>query len=70
MPRQALKCRDREIPEWFGHQFRGAPISGNPHTTARTAEIRAADDYNKILAQLAFAEGTILERHHLSLEVK
>jgi outer membrane protein TolC len=39
-------------------------------TGARTAEIRAEDDYNKILAQLAFAEGTILERHHLSLEVK
>jgi outer membrane protein len=39
-------------------------------TAARTAEIRAEDDYNKILAQLAFAEGTILERHHLSLEVK
>jgi outer membrane protein len=39
-------------------------------TAARTAEIRAEDDYNKLLAQLAFAEGTILERHHLSLEVK
>jgi outer membrane protein len=39
-------------------------------TAARTAEIRAAVDYNKILAQLAFAEGTMLERHHLSLEVK
>jgi outer membrane protein len=39
-------------------------------TAARTAEIRAEDDYNKILAQLAFAEGTILERHHISLELK
>ena len=39
-------------------------------TTARTAEVRAEVDYNKALAQLAFAEGTILERHHLSLEVK
>jgi outer membrane protein len=39
-------------------------------TAARTAEIRAQVDYNKILAQLAFAEGTVLERHHLSLEVK
>jgi hypothetical protein len=28
------------------------------------------DDYNKLLAQLAFAEGSILERHHISLEVK
>ena len=39
-------------------------------TTARTAEVRAEVDYSKALAQLAFAEGTILERHHLSLEVK
>jgi len=39
-------------------------------TAARTAEIRAMVDYNNTLAQLAFAEGTILERDHLSLEVK
>jgi len=39
-------------------------------TTARTSEVRAQVDYNKALAQLAFAEGTILEKHHLSLEVK
>jgi outer membrane protein TolC len=39
-------------------------------TSARTAEIRAMVDYNNVLAQLAFAEGTILERHHLSLELK
>ena len=39
-------------------------------TAARTAEVRAGVDYNKALAQLAFAEGSLLERHHLSLEVK
>ena len=39
-------------------------------TAARTAEIRAMVEYNNALAQLAFAEGTILERHHLSLELK
>jgi len=39
-------------------------------TAARTAEIQAMADYNKILAQLAFADGTILERHHLGLAVK
>jgi outer membrane protein len=37
---------------------------------ARTAEVQALADYNKILAQLAFADGSILEKHHLSLEVK
>lgn len=39
-------------------------------TSARTAEIRAQIDYNKALAQLAFADGTILERDHLSLELR
>jgi outer membrane protein TolC len=39
-------------------------------TAARTAEIRAQVDYNKALAQLAFADGTILERRHISLQVK
>ncbi len=39
-------------------------------TTARSEEIRALADYNKALAQLAFNEGTSLERNHLSLEVR
>jgi outer membrane protein TolC len=39
-------------------------------TAARTAEIQAEVDYNKLLSQLAFAEGTTLERNHLSLEVR
>lgn len=39
-------------------------------TTARTAEIRAAVDYNQALAQLAFADGTMLEKSHLNLEFK
>jgi len=39
-------------------------------TAARMSEFQAIADYNKILSQLAFNEGSILERHHLSLEVK
>jgi len=39
-------------------------------TAARTAEVQALADYNKIIAQLMFAEGSILEKHHLSVEVK
>lgn len=39
-------------------------------TAARTAEVQALADYNKILAQLSFAEGGILEKHHLSVGVK
>ena len=39
-------------------------------TTARNAEIRALVDYNKALTQLAFAEGTILERRGITVTVK
>ena len=39
-------------------------------TTARNAEALALADYNKALAQLAFAEGSMLERHHFTVEVK
>jgi len=39
-------------------------------TTARNAEIRALVDYNKALAQLAFAEGTLLERRGITVTVK
>jgi outer membrane protein TolC len=39
-------------------------------TAARTAEVQALSDYNKALAQLAFAEGSILDKHHLTLEVR
>jgi outer membrane protein TolC len=34
-------------------------------TLARTAELQALADYNKTQAQLAFAEGSILDKHHL-----
>lgn len=39
-------------------------------TAARTAETLALADYNKALAQLAFAEGSILQKRSLLLEVK
>ena len=39
-------------------------------TAARTAEVQALAEYNKVLAQLSFAEGSILEKHQLTLEVK
>jgi len=37
-------------------------------TAARTAEVEALADYNRAVAQLAFAEGTTLERHRLRME--
>ncbi|MGO8930140.1 MAG: TolC family protein [Limisphaerales bacterium] len=39
-------------------------------TAAQTAELQALTEYNRTLAQLAFAEGSTLERHHLELEAK
>src|SRR5437899_202443 len=36
-------------------------------TAARTAEVAALVDYNRALAQLAFAEGSTLERHRLRI---
>jgi len=39
-------------------------------TTSRYNAIRALADYNEALSQLALAEGTTLERSHISLEVK
>jgi outer membrane protein TolC len=39
-------------------------------TFARTAAINALAGYNRALAQLAFSEGTTLERNNLTLEVK
>jgi outer membrane protein TolC len=38
-------------------------------TAARAAEIRALANYNEDLAQLAQFEGTILERHHLTVKI-
>jgi outer membrane protein len=39
-------------------------------TVARSREIRALADYNEALANLAQAEGSTLDRHHINVEVK
>jgi outer membrane protein TolC len=39
-------------------------------TNARTSELKAMADYNKVIAQLEFADATLLDRHHLTVEVK
>ena len=39
-------------------------------TTQQTAEARALADYNQALAKLSLSEGTLLERHHLNIQVK
>jgi outer membrane protein TolC len=66
---EALKAENEKFQNGFATSFEVLQFQ-QILTEARTAEIRAEVDYNKVLAQLSFAEGTILERHHLSLEVK
>lgn len=39
-------------------------------TQARTVEVQAKSEYNKALAQLAFAEGSILERNRIQVDTK
>jgi len=39
-------------------------------TMARSAEVLSLADYNRALAQLAFAEGNTLQKHHVTVEVK
>jgi len=65
----ALDAEKKKLQDGFSTSF-VVLQSQEILTAARTAEVRAEADYNKALAQLAFAEGTLLERHHLSLEVK
>ena len=66
---QALNSETRKFQAGFATSFEVLQFQ-EILTAARTAEIRAEVDYNKALAQLAFGEGSILERHHVSLEVK
>jgi outer membrane protein TolC len=66
---EALKSETEKFQNGFATSFEVLQFQ-QILTEARLAEIRAEADYNKMLAQLAFAEGTILEKDHLSLEVK
>ncbi len=66
---QALDAETKKFQNGFATSFEVLQFQ-EILTGARTAEIRAEVDYNKALAQLAFAEGSILQRHNLSIEVK
>jgi outer membrane protein TolC len=65
----ALAAEQKKLQNGFSTSFIVLQLQ-ETLTTAKTAELQAMADYNKILAQLAFAEGTILEREHISVEVK
>jgi outer membrane protein TolC len=65
----ALETENKKYQDGFATSFEVLQFQ-ETLTAARSAEIRAQVDYNKALAQLAFADGTMLERNRLSLQVK
>jgi len=65
----ALAAEQRKLQNGYSTSFIVLQLQ-ETLTAARTAEIQALADYNKAVAQLAFAEGSTLEKHRLLLEVK
>jgi outer membrane protein len=65
----ALEAEQKKLEVGKSTSFQVLSLQ-NDLTAARQAEIRALADYNKSLALLAQYEGTILDKHHLSVKVK
>jgi outer membrane protein TolC len=65
---QALQAEQRKLQVGTSTPFIVLQLQSNL-TAARSAEIRALADYNEDLAQLAQFEGTILEKHHLTVKI-
>jgi outer membrane protein TolC len=64
---QALQAEQRKLEVGTSTPFVVLQLQSNL-TTARSAEIRALADYNEALALLSQFEGTILEKHHLTVK--
>jgi len=65
---QALQAEQRKLQVGTSTSFIVLQLQSNL-TAARSAEIRALADYNEDLAQLSQFEGTILEKHHLTVKI-
>ncbi len=65
----ALAAEVKKLASGFSTMFMVLDLQG-VLTSARAAEIQALVDYNKILAQLSFAEASTLERNHVAVEAK
>jgi outer membrane protein TolC len=65
---QALQAEQKKLQVGTSTSFIVLQLQSNL-TAARSAEIRALANYNEDLAQLAQFEGTILERHHLTVKI-
>jgi outer membrane protein len=66
---RALEAEQKKLQNGFSTSFFVLQLQ-EVLTEARMAELQAVADYNKALAQLAFAQGTTLERHRLTMEIK
>lgn len=65
---QALQAEQGKLQVGTSTSFIVLQLQSNL-TAARSAEIRALANYNEDLALLAQFEGTILERHHLTVKI-
>lgn len=65
----ALSAEQKKLQNGFSTAFVVLQLQ-ETLTAARTAEVQALADYNKILSQLAFADGSILEKRKLTVELK
>lgn len=63
---QALSAEQRKLEVGTSTPFVVLQLQSNL-TAARSAEIRALADYNEALALLSQYEGTVLEKHHLTV---
>ena len=65
---QALAAEEKKLEVGTSTPFVVLQLQSNL-TAARSAEIRAVANYNEDLAQLAQFDGTIMEKHHLTVKV-
>ena len=65
---QALEAEKKKLDAGTSTSFIVLQLQSNL-TAARSAEIRALADYNEDLTLLAQFEGTILEKHHLTVKI-
>jgi outer membrane protein TolC len=63
----ALAAEQKKLQNGFSTSFIVLQLQ-ETLTSARTAEVQALADYNKVLAQLGFAEGSTMEKHRLVLD--
>jgi len=65
---QALQAEEKKLQVGTSTSFIVLQLQSNL-TAARSADIRAVANYNEDLSQLSQFEGTILEKHHLTVKI-